>query len=449
MPGACAAWPQSGCAFFRRKRKMISLWQASRSSPSPAIRRLRRTIAALVTMTLASCDSGHKGLEGTLYISIGLADNQSLNEEIIASKRKRANISLQAFQREHPEVSFQLQFYPEGELSEEMKVRDRSGQGPDLFLINAETARTLRRSGLTRPFEPKAQTIDEIQPAALQPLQEGTNAYTALPFVFEPQLACFNKTQIKQSPTTLDDLLKVSDTTLGIGLPLDVSALYWTLGSLGAQESYAKIVRSQRVDAAAREQLLHWLRWLQRANTHAGMYFYMDTQRMMDDFASGKLAWIACRSPFVGKFEKELGKDFGVALLPRGRGGRASPLSDMRVWALGTNSSANQEHIATALASFSLNPLAQFRISLNSDELIPVNRKVVIPVNRSNFLRTMERSHLDSPAMSADLLTYLGDVELQEQSDKTMVGLLYGDLQPEQALEKLLKLADPQRKQSH
>ena len=40
-------------------------------------------------------------------------------------------------------------------------------------------------------------------------------------------------------------------------------------------------------------------------------------------------------------------------------------------------------------------------------------------------------------------------MELQEQSDKTMVGLLYGDLQPEQALEKLLKLADPQRKQSH
>ena len=414
----------------------------------PTTRCLRWATALLIATALSSCQSGDQGLEGTLYIYLGLTDDQSLTEEVIASKRKRAELFLEAFEREHPRVSFQLQFYAEKELSEELEVRTRSGQGPDLLLVNAETARNLRRTGLTRSFEPENQTIEEIYPEALRPLGEGAKAYTALPFVFEPQLACFNKTLIQKSPPTLDALLKASDVTLGIGLPLDASALYWTLGSLGAQESYAKIVHGDEVDAADKEKLLHWLRWLQDANTHAGMYFYMDGDRMMNDFADGKLAWVSCRSPFIGKFEKELGKDFDVAALPSGPGGKASPLSDMRVWAFGTNSSANQKRIAAALASFSVNPLVQFRISLNSDELVPVNPNVVIPINRSVFLRSLERSHLDSPPMSAALLTYLGDTELQKQSDKIMVRLLYGDIKPEQTLEKLRKILDPKRKQS-
>lgn len=394
----------------------------------------------LLVLTGTGCASTKDTLEGTVYIYLGLTEHQTLNAEIVKTKRERVGRFLTAFQSEHPGVHVQLQFYSEEDLPAQLRRRNGAGQGPDLLLINAETARHLSRNQLVRSIQPSDEVKDQILPETLTPLADGSDSYVGLPFVFEPQLACFNKALIQHPPSTLDELLALSDTTDGIGLPLNMSSLYWTLGSLGAEQSYARLIRGEKLTAEMKKTLLRWLRWLQDSNTHVGMYFYMSIDLLRQDFLAGKLAWVSCRSPFIANFAGHLTKEFETALLPNGRLGRASPLDDQRVWAFGVNSSENQRRIADAITAFSVNPLVQFRLTLGSDELLPVNRKVVIPVNSSPFLQTLKDSQAEGPTMSPELLNYLGDDELQTLTNELMVKLLYGNLTPEKTLAQLVSL---------
>ena len=405
-------------------------------------------LIALLASTLPACDPGEPGLRGTIYIYLGLTEDQALSEQIVASKRERAEFFLDAFQREHPGVGIQLQYYPEAELADRLRSKNLGGQGPDLLLINAGTVQLLHREALIRSIEPSQELLSQFRTSAIPPLRDGPSSLIGVPFVFEPQLACFNKKLLKRAPSDLKEMLETSDTRPGIGAPLTISGLYWSLGSLGARKAYHQLILGQKLTQDSTEALLHWLQWLQDANTHAGMYFYTFPERLVADFSGGKISWTPCRSPFIGEFEKELADDFGVALLPQGPGGIASPLSDMRVWAFGLDSSENQKKIARKLVEFAANPLVQFRISLDSDEVLPTNRRVVIPIQRSAFLHTLVAAHENSPPLTKEILEYQSDLELQGAANKIMGKLLYGDLKPKKALQKLEKLFRPETKQA-
>ena len=85
-------------------------------------------LIALLASTLPACDPGEPGLRGTIYIYLGLTEDQALSEQIVASKRERAEFFLDAFQREHPGVGIQLQYYPEAELADRLR---QPGNGRD------------------------------------------------------------------------------------------------------------------------------------------------------------------------------------------------------------------------------------------------------------------------------------------------------------------------------
>jgi maltose-binding protein MalE len=84
-----------------------------------------------------------------------------------------------------------------------------------------------------------------------------------------------------------------------------------------------------------------------------------------------------------------MGENLGVASLPAGPNGPASPGSLLRVLAFGINSSPRTRQIAMDLGILQLNPLAQRTSSLNSQQMLPVNRYATPPVSSSSRLKAL------------------------------------------------------------
>lgn len=117
----------------------------------------------------------------------------------------------------HPRMQLELLLLANDRLVEELRRRDRCGLGPDLLVVEAETARQLAALGLTRPVRFAAAVSDQVQPALLGRLALGGGELAGLPWSLQPQLACFNRGPMAGSPATLEELLQASAEASGWG----------------------------------------------------------------------------------------------------------------------------------------------------------------------------------------------------------------------------------------
>ena len=130
-------------------------------------------------------------------------------------------------------------------------------------------------------------------------------------------------------------------------------------GSLGALPAIRSAVAGQQPDARQMAGLRAWLVWLRAAESQSRLSFLENENLMRERLRRGQLDWITCRSSDLRLLQRSLGHHLGVAPLPDGDGGEASPVSVLRVLGLGRGSSPRQRQLAIELAHFSLNPLVQ------------------------------------------------------------------------------------------
>lgn len=375
------------------------------------------------------------GLQGTVYLAVAIPREETLDREL----RQRSEQTLERFSRAfrdlHPGVSIQLVVFPEPELVAQMPRRQQAGLGPDLLMLSADAAMALQRQGQVRAIRPAADTLTQLEPQALARLRLPDGRLAALPVLQQPELACYNRRRLPEgSPDTLEELMRLGSGGVRFGLSIDPVQLFWTVGGLGAGEALLAVSNGRSLSAAERRQLLLWLAWLQNASFQQHITFFGKQEELLNGLQQGQLDWISCRSSHIHRLQRHLGPDLGVAPLPGGAQGAATPINRLKVMAFGLNSSPGQRRIAEELARFTINPLMQRNLTLDSMEVLPVNRFVPAPVASSTILESMVKSAQQAEAAGPLLVALMEKPELRSTLSSVLAKVVFGDLDPREAV---------------
>jgi hypothetical protein len=301
------------------------------------------------------------------------------------------------------------------------------------------TAHSLALAGMVRPMRFPRSTTEQIEPASFDRLRLKNGSFAGLPLLLEPQIACFNRARLAQSPSSLQSLLELAETGIEIGFSLESAGLYWTAGPLGAAPALKALALGQPITQAQHRQIRYWLKWIQTAQLLQHINYYGPEEDLVQGLMKGRLDWIPCHSNSLVRLRQALGKRLAVASLPGDFAGPATPITRERVWAFGVNSSANQRRIAEAFATFTVNPLIQRSLTISIQNQLPVNRHVPPPVASSAVLGAMVTSEQQGQA-SDEMVKLVPPLDQRRrQLAQLMMRLVFGEISPDQATDALIK----------
>jgi arabinogalactan oligomer/maltooligosaccharide transport system substrate-binding protein len=416
--------------------------------PSP-----RRSALALLTLLALAGLQGCRALgplnTDTLHVYVvptesgGTMASPAVHVELAVSV-------MQDYRRLHPEVNIRLQVVPEERLEQELQGNRRQGLGPDLLLVRASVAISLRRRGLIAPLPRNpamADAVASIVPGELTRVRE-QGELVGLPVAEEVTLACYDRQRVPSSPTDVAGVLALAASGSPVGVSADPIGLWWSAGSLGAAQAMALLITDRPLPAGhdlGKDQraIEAWLRWLRQAALQSRVDIAAEASDLVDGLTEGRLSWIPCYSLHLMRLHQRMGPRLGVAPLPGGPGGQASPFSSLRIWAFGTDSSANQRRLAEELARFTLSPKQQRELTLTSQSVLPVNRFVMVPVAESGRLAAMAKAQQQFRAIGKLLATpYSADRVriLVQPIEQIIYEVMLGVTTPERGARRILAL---------
>jgi len=397
-------------------------------------------VAGLAAL-LSGCVPSRQSMPVMLYMAVAIEEEGNLTSDNAALFRERFQALIKDFRRIHPNVMVQPALYPEGQLRKHLQIRDRAGLGPDLILTGAESANTLLRAGLVDPMPDTPQLRDASSRELRQRLSNRRGQLAGQPMVLFPQLACYDRRQLATPPTSVAGLLKTSAAGVSVGLPMDVRQLLWTAGTFGAIPGLYEAALGRQPSPLQTAQIRNWLSWLQEASDQQRIAFLPDQASLRHSLSKGTVAWVSCSSGELELLRKDMGTRLGVATLPNGDGHPATPVDRLRVLALGRNSSPIQRQMSLALIEFSVGPLVQRSLTLESLSFLPSNPHVGIPVQSSGVLQAM----VESRQLSRGVEPLLADVHQEDHRIKALhanviVPLLFGLIEPDLATDRTIAI---------
>ena len=401
----------------------------------------------LLAMTAATgCQPvAHEGKSGTLHVLIGTPSNEPLTAETIETSVGEFSTLIDGFRELHPEMNLSFSVLQESRLNEDLERRTAAGLAPDLILVSASRAVQLEQQGLIREVSIPPEQLKQLPMQGLTRVAIRGHRYAGIPVLQEPQVACFNRSRLSRAPGTVEELVTLAQTTTAsFGFSVDPIELFWSTGSLGAREALLRALADQPLSAEETTRITLWLRWLQALNLELRISFLADKDQLVKRLAQRELDWIPCRSGNISLLRRHLGAKLGVAALPGGPGGPASPITRQLVWSFGRNSTPRQHRMAENLVRFSISPLAQRTLTLTGLRVLPANR---LALPRPGVSMTMDallqsdangtKGHLFARLMAEDV-DFLRDVR------RILVAVIFEDLTPEQGTARLLDLRPDQ-----
>lgn len=419
-----------------------------------ALRRAAGQAAAalglLLALALAGCRStgtprteasGQAEPRGRIVLAVGVDNVERLNRALIEDVNLESSDLARAFRGLHPRVRIEIQPFESNVLPQELARRTRDGLAPDLLLVSGAAAHGLAARGLIRPLRLPQQRIDHLDPMALARLRLADGRLLGLPVMLQPQLACFDRRRVAASPGSWDALLQRSQEGVRVGLAMEAMSLAWTLRPLGAEGSVKAVASGGRLGAADHRRLQTWLERLRDAQHHHGIQFLASQEALMRGLIAGELDWVSCRSDQIASLRKRgLGPHLGVALLPSGPGGPASPINRERVLVFGTNSTESQRLAAEALARFSINPPVQRNI-LKQNLGLPVSTDPLIAAQHSPLSASLVAAAAQGASSDADALALrLNRADNAKRCRHLLMEFLYGELDSRSASLRLMEL---------
>ena len=408
-------------------------------------RQLAATAAVIAAgLVLGGCSTRWR-LPTTLYVTVGVSNDQSIDSELVDDIQVKLSQLRKGFKELYPHTNFQVSLYPEAEVAEAIRLRSSQGLGPDLVLVNGDTAMQLLQEGLTDPFPATAAELTTLNPDALRRIRLSGNSLVGLPLLLQTQLSCFNRQKLPRVPATVDDLLNLAADGIPVGRPATVQNLFWSAGSLGALEGINEAIQGQQPSAAGQAGIRRWLGWLQNASYQQRVIFYANQPQAEADLVSGQLDWIPCRSTVLPRLRRKMGARLGVAALPNGDSSMASPINRLRVIGLGKNSSQAGRDRALAFSRFSLNPLTQRTVTVGEATYLPANRFVRVPVASSAVLAAMQTASQQGQ-MTNTLISNIHHQDRRIVRIQSLINeLVFGEVSPDSATTQAIRILRERR----
>ena len=382
------------------------------------------------------------GCQGALAppenLQVAIATGEGRDAVVRTSLQKLASQMVGEFMRNHPGTNLHLRFLPESELLESVRARAGLGAGPDLLISRTAPVLTLREEGLVAASNLGPEQLDPLRIQFLSSFRDG-NHFTALPFLLQPSLACFDRRRLPNPPKSLEELLARSSEGLRVGLPLQLDELIWSASGFGADTPLINLfslrpsAAAYTVPATERQKIITWLSWLYRANVQPSLQYVETSDELVQRLGARQLDWISCNATAIPMLRRKLGTRLGVSLLPAGPDGKpARPLSRLLLLSFGRDSTPNQRRIAESFALFVLNDFSQNNLMVRAFGNMPVNQNVIVPVKESSDLAVMETSLANSTVPS-----FRRGVGLRKNTEplrQLLKQTVYGEVPPERVL---------------
>ncbi len=279
------------------------------------------------------------------------------------------------FQEIHPDVRVITVSLPRDQLLDQFQKAGKDGFGPALLIGNDSWIGALAAEGLIRPM------TDYVESPVLL---AGNNRALALnqghvygvPLFLEPRALYFNKQQVPDVPESLDALLEEAAQGKRVAFVPRFEEAYWGIQAFG-NGLFDEEGRFTLADSGFEE----WLSWLDTAQQEPGVILNVDDQSLLDLFTNGEIAYYVAgpdkqnNMPVMDNGETSF--TFGVEPLPGGPNGASGPLLTAETLMLYAFSSAQQNHNASALATFLANQQQGIRFMREINH-VPANPGIAI-----------------------------------------------------------------------
>lgn len=324
----------------------------------------------------------------TLFITFG-ASRESFETDT-KQIRSFLNTYSEAFQRSNPDTRIVYISYPKRHFFEQIEKDRRLNLGPDLIIIDNNYASELMARNLTIKL-PRQKYFDSIYSPRIQAIAKTNSGYTFAPWLINTQIACFNRTKIEISPTTVQELEALSASGKKIGLASNSTELAWTAGTQGAISEFSSL-GSTTTARKNNPAIKKWLQWLQRAALYQNISFHKDARELAIKLKRNELDWIPCWGIQLKDLETTLGHSLGIAALPNGAVAKAYPGFVSYGFALGKNSSPTQRAMAMKFIQTDVNEIAQRKLQLDNVGYLAANKNVSVPPESSRTLAALNTS---------------------------------------------------------
>ena len=344
---------------------------------------LSRVSVGLLTISLFGC-SGAKAPK-TLFITYGIDESNFKDDQPQIQKFFDKNIK--AFQRSNPETHLVYITYPSSEITKQISKDSDLNLGPDIVVTDVSLAGNLLNDDLTTIL-PDKEFFNSIYDPYIQSYSKINGEYSFAPWIRTSQIACFNNTKIKKSPSTIQELENLSASGHKIGLSSTLTELLWTAGANGALEELSIVGKQIKTDQSY-PAIKEWLGWLRKAALYQNILFFENSRSLAKDLQNNKLDWIPCWGSQLDELKNTMGSTLSVAALPDGSKSKASPPMLLYGFALGKNSSQSQRESALKFIKTNVNTIAQRKFQLSDQGFFAVNINVSIPPNSSQKINAL------------------------------------------------------------
>jgi ABC-type glycerol-3-phosphate transport system substrate-binding protein len=382
--------------------------------------------------------------DGQEAIVLQVAQSSNENEQQSTSRFQSERTISKDFQKQlkemQPAIKLHPSIYPEESLEQELRVQTNSGLGPDLVITDSNQALSLLAEGLTTPIKLTEERRLLISPSALERVTTANGTLAGQPVSQYLQLACFDKRKLKEAPKTLTELSAASGTGKVFGMVTNLQDLYWSLGSFGAGEALTTSLKGKKANVVAHERLTQWMQWLKASSYQQNIVFLRNQAALRKALIQGEMSWISCWSSQLPQLREALKDHLGVAPLPSGDFGRATPITRLQVWALGKNSSKHQRAESLRLLNFMVQPWAQKTYALKYRTGYPVNPAAALIVSKQlpNGLDAFSEDENKRVSRGDAIVAAVNTrPRLKKDIQSTLNELIFDGLSPEQAATEL------------
>lgn len=258
--------------------------------------------------------------------------------------------SLKAYGTLHPDVEVIALQVPADRLQDKYVRSAAANGGPDMLIGNTDWIGKFCQSGVVAPMDEAfdKQLLKRYPPFALKALTYQGHLY-ALPESLETVALYYNKALMPTPPATIDELFKKANGFKNYALAYNTQYFF----AAGYMFGYGARLQKENGDiVVATPPAVRWLELLKKMNTHPKMVAKSDYAKA-DALFREKKAACTVNGPWALKdYQSALGKDLGVAMLPRVEGRDAAPFVGIKCLMYNPNSTEQGRKLALDFSRF-------------------------------------------------------------------------------------------------
>ena len=268
------------------------------------------------------------------------------------TEEKAIGDAVAQLQKDNPGLKVNVLEIPFDQLFNKWETEVAAGGGPDMFTAPNDSLGNEVRGGLVAPIDDLVKDhLSDFSKAGVDGVTVDGKIY-AVPGIIKAVALYYNKSTVPNPPKTTDELLALVKSGKKIAINQNNYHNFgWLVSAFGNKlmDDTGKCVADQDSGMADALQFLKDLK-------AAGANFETDGAKADTEFRQGQVDMIVNGPWVLGDYKGDLKDNLGVAPMPAGPKGPATPLSGIDGWYINPNIKPDQQKLAVDAALYLFGP---------------------------------------------------------------------------------------------